>query len=103
MKNKFYFGTYGPYSLQPDGWPNAGEVMRDFREALGMSAADLGTLYGEATQPHRLPVSARRIQQMEANNEVPVDIERRRVVAELLNIPAYLFGLAALGEVSLQP
>ncbi len=41
--------------------------------------------------------------QMEANNDVPADIERRRVLAELLNIPTYLFGLAALGEVSIQP
>ncbi len=103
MGKKFYFGMHSPYSLQDDGWPNSGEVMRDFRETMGMSAANLGMLYGEATQANRQPVSARRIQQMEANNDVPADIERRRVLAELLNIPTYLFGLAALVDVSMQP
>ena len=103
MEKKFYFGIYGPYSLQDDGWPNAGVVMRDFREMLGMSAASLGVLYGEATQSHHLPISARRIQQMEANNDVPTDIDRRRVLAQLLNIPPYLFGLASLVDMAIQP
>ena len=28
-------GEYGPYSVQEDGWPNAGEVMRAYRLKRG--------------------------------------------------------------------
>ena len=34
MSDLFFWGEggeYGPYHAQTDGWPNAGEVMRDYR------------------------------------------------------------------------
>ncbi|MBV9019435.1 MAG: hypothetical protein JOZ71_01840 [Ktedonobacteraceae bacterium] len=106
MDELFYWGEdgqYGPYHAQANGWPNAGEVMRDFREQKAMSAEELGEVYGRATHKEQQPVSARRIHQMEAENDVPTDIERRRVLASLLDIPPFLFGLATLEDVVKQP
>jgi hypothetical protein len=77
--------------------------MRDFREQKAISAQELGEVYGRATYKEHQPVSARRIHQMEAENDVPTDIERRRVLANLLDIPPFLFGLAALEDVAKQP
>ncbi len=105
MEELFYWGEdgqYGPYHAQANGWPNAGEVMRDFREQKAMSAQELGEVYGRATHKEHQPVSARRIHQMEAENDVPSDIERRRVLASLLDIPPFLFGLAALEDAAKQ-
>jgi len=106
MDQLFYWGEggqYGPYHAQANGWPNAGEVMRDFREQKAMSAEELGEVYGRATYKEHQPVSARRIHQMEAENDVPTDIERRRVLASLLDIPPFLFGLAALEDAAKRP
>jgi hypothetical protein len=77
--------------------------MRDFRLQKEMSAEDLGEVYGRVTQKDQQPISARRIHQMEAENDVPADIERRRALANLLDIPPFLFGLANLGDVGMQP
>jgi tetratricopeptide (TPR) repeat protein len=104
MEELFYWGKdgqYGPYHAQANGWPNAGEVMRDFRQQKTMSAQELGEVYGRAMHTDQ-PVSARRIHQMEADNDVPSDIERRRTLARLLDIPPFLFGLAALEDVGKQ-
>ena len=52
MDQLFYWGEggqYGPYHAQANGWPNTGEVMRDFREQKAMSAEELGEVYGRAT------------------------------------------------------
>ncbi|MBV9690672.1 MAG: hypothetical protein JO202_13300, partial [Ktedonobacteraceae bacterium] len=105
MEELFYWGKdgqYGPYHAQANGWPNAGEVMRDFREQKAISAKELGEVYGRATYKEHQPVSARRIHQMEAENDVPTDIERRRVLASLLDIPPFLFGLAAVEDAAKQ-
>jgi hypothetical protein len=77
--------------------------MRDFRQQKGMSAGELGEVYGRVTHKEQQPVSARRMQQMEAENDVPADIERRRALASLLDIPPFLFGLASLEDVGMQP
>jgi tetratricopeptide (TPR) repeat protein len=102
MEELFYWGKdgqHGPYHAQDNGWPNAGEVMRDFRQQKAMSAQELGEVYGRTMHTDQQPVSARRIHQMEAENDVPSDIERRRTLASLLDIPPFLFGLAALEDV----
>jgi tetratricopeptide (TPR) repeat protein len=40
---------------------------------------------------------------MELENRVPTDINRRRLIARLLNIPPVLLGLATLEEITLEP
>jgi tetratricopeptide (TPR) repeat protein len=107
MHEKFYWGDggqYGPYSMQDDGWPNVGEVQRDYRERRGISAEAFAILYGERLK--KLGRKTRRgkegkvtgnwILNMEKQNTVPTDIVRRRIIAELLGIPPLLFGLASL-------
>jgi hypothetical protein len=107
-------GQYGPYSEQDDGWPNAGEVMRDFRERLSMGAGAFAALYSEGLkkldktnkkgrQGKQGQITAVWVLNMEKQNRVPTDIERRRLIAELLRIPPALLGLAALETVNIQP
>jgi hypothetical protein len=40
---------------------------------------------------------------MELENQVPVDMNRRKLIARLLNIPPMLLGLAVLEDVTIQP
>ncbi len=100
-------GQYGPFEIQQEGewagWPDAGQVMRYFRRKAGLTAKALGVLYGEAVNPDGSPVTERQIFRMELENKVPVDINRRRLIARLLNIPPVLFGLATLEEITLEP
>ncbi len=105
-------GEYGPFSVQEDGWPNAGEVMRAYRLKLGLSAAEVARRYSEALKslskckkegaPVK-PVSATWILNMENENRVPTDITRRRLLADLLQIPPMLFGLGSFAQVLFKP
>ena len=105
-------GEYGPYSVQEDGWPNAGEVMRAYRLKRGWSAAEVARRYSEALKslskckkegtPVK-PVSATWILNMENENRVPSDITRRRLLADLLQIPPILFGLGSFAQVLFKP
>src|SRR5258707_7185011 len=100
-------GEYGPYSVQEDGWPNAGEVMRAYRLKRGWSAAEVARRYSEALKslskckkegtPVK-PVSATWILNMENENRVPSDITRRRLLADLLQIPPILCGLGSCAQ-----
>jgi tetratricopeptide (TPR) repeat protein len=65
-----------------------------------MSAQTLAERYGEATHT---PITARWILKMEQQNKVPTDITRRRILANILEIPALLFGLASLETATYQP
>src|SRR5579875_885634 len=115
MSEKFYWGEggqYGPYSAQEDGWPNAGEVMRDYRERAAMKPEDFATLYSQGlTKPGLTNKKGKRqgkvtgtwILNMEKQNTVPTDIKRRRLIAEILHIPPQLLGLASLASVVMQP
>ena len=86
-------GEYGPFTSQEDGWPNAGEVIRQYRRTQAMAAEDLAQHYGHAIGAS---ITARWILRMEQQNKVPTDITRRRILAKLLDIPPVLLGLAAL-------
>jgi transcriptional regulator with XRE-family HTH domain len=117
MGDVFYWGEggqYGPYHAQEDGWPNGGEVVRDFRERRGLSASDFAEQYSK--ELHKLGKQNRKgksgavgrisgtwILNMEKQNRVPTDIERRRIIARLLDIPPVLLGLAMLQDMVLQP
>ncbi len=96
-------GPFGPFEVQEDGWPNAGQVMRYFRERSDMTAKAFGQLYGKEIREDEKPVSERWILEMELENKVPTDITRRRVIARLLNIPPLLLGLASLEDIVIQP
>lgn len=96
-------GQFGPFDSQDDGWPNAGQVMRYFREKSGMTAKAFGKLYGKEVRENGKPICERWILEMELENKVPTDITRRRVIARLLSIPSVLFGLASLEDIVVQP
>jgi tetratricopeptide (TPR) repeat protein len=104
MANEMIFwgerGEYGPFRSQTDGWPYAGEVVRHYRHKKNMSADTLAQHYGQAIHA---PITARWIFKMERQNKVPTDITRRRILAEILEIPACLLGLASLNSVLHHP
>lgn len=106
MPNMIYWGDggqFGPFPAQEDGWPNAGQVMRYFREKAGISAKAFGKLYGKEIRGGGKPICERWILEMELENKVPSDITRRRVIAGLLEIPPVLFGLASLADLTTEP
>lgn len=78
---------YGPFRVQDDGFPCAGEVIRFYRKQLGMSVQDFAQI---------LQVSPRRVQMMEKDNKVPDSMERRRFLAKTLQVPPILLGLASI-------
>ena len=41
-------GAYGPFRKQADGWPHAGEVVRQYRRKRQMSAEEFAKRYGAA-------------------------------------------------------
>lgn len=100
-------GEYGPFDEQPEGewagWPNFGQVLRYFRKKAHLTAKEFGALYGRSVNPDGSPISERQILRMELDNQVPVDMNRRKLLARLLNIPPMLFGLAILEDITLQP
>jgi transcriptional regulator with XRE-family HTH domain len=93
-------GEYGPFHMQEDGWPHAGEVIRHYRRKIQMSAEELARRYGEAIHAQ---VTARWILKMEQQNKVPMDITRRRILAKILDIPPLLLGLASLEAITYHP
>jgi tetratricopeptide (TPR) repeat protein len=104
MTQKIFWGEggqYGPFDVQSDGWPHGGQVMRFFREKMGLTAKAFGKLYGEEVNKDGRPICERWILEMELENKVPSDISRRRVIANLLKIPPILLGLASLEDLTL--
>ncbi|MBV9691511.1 MAG: hypothetical protein JO202_17560 [Ktedonobacteraceae bacterium] len=93
-------GQYGPFTLQADGWPNAGEVVRHYRKQANLSASEVAQRYTHATGK---PVATTWILDMESKNKVPNDITRRRALADILAIPPVLLGLASREQVVLHP
>ena len=93
-------GEYGPFHIQEDGWPHAGEVIRHYRRKQHMNAEELARHYGEAIHSE---VTARWILKMEQQNKVPTDITRRRILAHILHVPPVLLGLASLETATYHP
>jgi hypothetical protein len=100
-------GEYGPFAEQKAGewagWPDFGHVLRYFRKKAKLTAKAFGITYGEAVNPDGSPITERQILRMELENQVPVDMNRRKLIARLLNIPPGLFGLAVLEDIVLKP
>jgi len=100
-------GEYGPFDVQQigewAGWPDFGQVQHYFRIAANMTQKQFAAVYGKETKPDGSPISIRQVRKMERENEVPKDMDKRKLIARLLNIPPMLFGLATLEEVILKP
>ncbi len=102
-------GQYGPFDLQQTGewagWPDFGQVMRYFRKQIRpkLSAKAFGVLYGQEVNADGSAIGERWILDMELDNKVPVDINKRKTIARLLGIPPMLFGLAVLEDLALEP
>src|SRR5579884_520255 len=100
-------GQYGPFDEQKEGewagWPDFGQVLRYFRKKAKLTAKAFGMIYGKAINPDGGPITERQILRMELENQVPVDMNRRKLIARLLNIPPMLLGLAVLEDIVLQP
>jgi hypothetical protein len=100
-------GEYGPFPIQTDGewagWPDFGKVMHCFLKKSNMSIEKFAEIYGRKTKTNHTPISRRQVERMIYENEVPEAMSRRKIIADLLNIPPMLFGLAVLEEVRLQP
>ena len=80
---------YGPFGKQEDDLPNAGEVVRFYREQKRLSQGALAVLLG---------VSRKWVINMELQNKVPELLSRRRAIAEILKIPPMLLGMGLLGS-----
>lgn len=100
-------GEYGPFDEQQTGewagWPDFGQVLRYFREKAGMSPSEFATTYGKETKPDGKAITGRHVSRMELDNDIPLDMNKRKLIARLLNIPPMLFGLAVLENVALKP
>lgn len=80
---------YGPFSMQDDGFPNAGEVIQHYRALEQISRKKLA---------EHLGVHPRWVTKMENENRVPELISRRRTIASILKVPPVLLGLASIGD-----
>lgn len=93
-------GLYGPFDIQQGGewagWPDSGQVMRYFRKKAKLSSKAFGEAYGKEVSPDGSAIAEGWIREMETQNKVPVDINKRKTIARPLEIPAVLFGLAVL-------
>jgi tetratricopeptide (TPR) repeat protein len=87
MEGKKYFwqdnqgNTYGPFRMDEEGNPHAGDVVRHYRLHRNMSTSALGKA---------LDKTARWVQLMEHNNTVPELISRRKLIIKALGIPPIL-------------
>jgi transcriptional regulator with XRE-family HTH domain len=89
---QYWWDIYGPFDPGEDGYPNAGQVVRHYRNLKNWTPAQLGEALGK---------SARWVQAMEHDNTVPEAISRRRAIAAILGIPPILLGLASTESVNL--
>jgi ribosome-binding protein aMBF1 (putative translation factor) len=86
MEEKFYWkdkqdNVYGPFRMDDEGNPHAGDVVQHYRLLKHMSTATLGKELGK---------SARWVQLMEKENMVPELISRRKALIRTLGIPSLL-------------
>ncbi len=80
-----------------NGKPNYGKLIKVVRETRGISRELLATFYGKELRG--MSMTAKAIEIMEEHNQVPVNQERRRVLARLLEIPPVLLGLRSLEDI----
>jgi tetratricopeptide (TPR) repeat protein len=73
--------VYGPFRMDEEGNPHAGDVVRYHRLLKHMSTKALGKAIGK---------SPRHVQEMERDNMVPEMISRRKALIRVLGIPSIL-------------
>jgi len=100
-------GEHGPFREQEEGpwvgWPDFGQVVRHFREKAKMSQTEFAEIYGRNFNQNKRPISRMQVNRMELQNQVPEDRSKRVFLANLLNIPPILLGMATLETITLQP
>lgn len=87
------------FDLGKDGFPVPGKVVRYYRERMVYTDTN-GKVkhWTQADLAKRLGVSEIMVRQMEKQNKGLGNIERRRTLATLLNIPFALLGLASVDD-----
>src|SRR5579859_7385468 len=86
---QYWWDSYGPFDPDPDdpNFPNAGQVVQHYRLLKKWTPAQLGEAMSK---------TARWVQLMEHDNTVPEAISRRKAIAEMLEIPKILLGVASV-------
>ncbi|MBX5451966.1 MAG: helix-turn-helix transcriptional regulator [Thermogemmatispora sp.] len=82
---------YPPFEEDEAGWPHAGQVVRYFRQRKRRPD---GKCWTQADLARALGISERAVRNMEERKEGLDSISRRRFLAETLQIPPVLLGLA---------
>jgi transcriptional regulator with XRE-family HTH domain len=89
-------GGYGPITGSENGPFTYGEMIRYTRRHYKLSPDDVAMLYGKIAGR---PVTGRHILRMEQTDSFfPKDPTRRRILAQLLNVPPALMALVRLSE-----
>lgn len=86
MEEKYFWqdkqgNIYGPFRMDEEGNPRAGDVIQHYRLLKHMSTKVLGKAIDK---------SARHVQEMEKDNMVPEMISRRKALIRVLGIPSIL-------------
>src|SRR5579859_3894259 len=86
---QYWWDSYGPFDPDPDdpNFPNAGQVVQHYRLLKKWTPTQLGEAMNK---------TARWVQLMEHNNTVPEAISRRKALADMLDIPKILLGVATV-------
>jgi transcriptional regulator with XRE-family HTH domain len=82
---------YPPFERGPDGWPRPGQVTRYYRR---LKRRPDGKRWTQADLAQALGITERAVHNMEHFDEGLESISRRRFLAETLQIPPVLLGLA---------
>lgn len=88
------------FPLDKDGFPAPGAVVRYFRERMRYTDphAEKEKSWTQVDLAKRLGISEVSIRLMETQNKGLDSIERRRVLADILKIPAVLLGLGSISD-----
>lgn len=89
------------FEIGPDGFPVPSTVVKYYREHMTYTDTDgKEKRWTQADLARHLGVSEKMVGLMETKNQGLADIDRRRTLASLLNIPLALLGLASLDDLN---
>lgn len=80
----YWWQTYGHFDPGENNFPHVGQVIRHYRNILGIDIEEFA---------HRLNISTRRAYELEETVAMPKSLSRRQILATLLNIPVALLNL----------
>jgi transcriptional regulator with XRE-family HTH domain len=95
----YWWYAYGHFDAGENNGPHLGQVIKHYRKMSGTSKADLAAA---------LPCTIRYVEMMESDKNIsmPELISRRKLLAQVLQIPSVLLGLSSLvvaDEVKIDP